>query len=207
MNTFAGKSSRPPGGGFSGGGAGGNSRGAGGGGGNFRDRKPTGPRTNDRIRVPKVRVIDADGAQLGILLTRAALDKAFEMGLDLVEISPTADPPVCKIMDYGKFKYEQQKKEQASKKKQTVVSVKEIKLRPNTDKHDLEFKLNHVKKFLEHKDKAKITIQLRGREMMFKERAHEIMNEIVAKLKGIGEPEQPPKMEGRTLSVIISPCK
>lgn len=195
MNSTEGK--RPPGGGFSGGG----------GRGSFRDRKPTGPRMNDRIRVLKVRVIDANGEQLGVLLTRAALDRAIEMGLDLVEISPTADPPVCKIMDYGKYKYEQQKKEQASKKRQTVVSVKEIKLRPNTDKHDLEFKLNHVRKFLEHKDKAKITIQLRGREMMFKERAHEIMNEIVAKLKGVGEPEQPPKMEGRTLSVIITPSK
>lgn len=181
--------------------------GGGRGGAGFRDRKPTGPRINDRIRVPKVRVIDENGEQLGVLLTRAALDRAYDLGLDLVEVAPTADPPVCKIMDFGKYKYEMQKKEQASKKKQTVVSIKEIKLRPNTDKHDLEFKLNHVRKFLEHKDKAKITIQLRGREMMFKDRANEIMAEIILSLKGVGEPEQPPKMEGRTLSVIIAPAK
>jgi len=192
VNSFEGKKS------FGGGGRGGAS---------FRDRKPTGPRINDRIRVPKVRVIDENGEQLGVLLTRAALDRAYDLGLDLVEVAPTADPPVCKIMDFGKYKYEMQKKEQASKKKQTVVSIKEIKLRPNTDKHDLEFKLNHVRKFLEHKDKAKITIQLRGREMMFKDRANEIMAEIILSLKGVGEPEQPPKMEGRTLSVIIAPAK
>lgn len=188
---------------------GGGSRPGGFGGGGFRGErgKPSGPRTNDRIRVLKVRVIDENGEQLGVLLTKAALERAYDLGLDLVEVAPTADPPVCKIMDFGKYKYEMQKKAQASKKKQTVVKIKEIELRPNTDKHDIETKLNHVRKFLEHKDKAKISIKLRGREMMFKDRAVEIMNHIIAQLKGAGEPEQPPKMEGRMLSVIITPAK
>lgn len=141
------------------------------------------------------------------MITKAALERAYSKGLDLVEVSPNADPPVCKIMDHGKFKYEQQKKAQATKRKQTTVTVKEIKLRPNTDKHDLEFKLKHAKKFLEHKDKAKITIQLRGREMMYKDRAREIMLQVIEQLKEFGQPEQEPKMEGRTMSVIVAPLK
>lgn len=194
-------------GGFSGGGAGGGFRPRPGGGGFNRDRRDfhKGPRINDRIRVPKVRLIGADGDQLGIMTHQEAMKIADEYGLDLVEISPTADPPVCKIMDYGKYKYELQKKQQESKKKQTVVTLKEIKLRPNTDQHDLDFKLNHVRRFLEQKDKAKITIQFRGREMMHADRARKTMTKIIEDIKDVGEPEKPPHMEGRTLSVIIAP--
>jgi translation initiation factor IF-3 len=164
-----------------------------------------GPRINERIRVPKIRVIGAEGEQVGIMTPQEAMKMADEYGLDLVEISPTADPPVCKIMDYGKFKYEQQKKQQESKKKQTTIALKEIKLRPNTDTHDLEFKVNHVRRFLEQKDKAKISIQFRGREMQHIDRAKETMKKIIATLQDIGEPEKAPAMEGRTLSVIIAP--
>ena len=157
--------------------------------------------------MPKVRVIGSDGEQLGVMETRDAQRRAQDEGLDLVEISPNAEPPVCKIMDFGKFKYDQQKKAQANKKKQTVVQVKEVKLRPGTDKHDLDFKLKNAIKFLEAKDKVKITIQMRGREMAFKDRAREILLQVIEGLKEYGQPEQPPKMEGRTFSAILIPNK
>ena len=197
-------------GGFSGGAGGGGGAGfrprPGGGGFNRGGRDfHKGPRINDRIRVPKIRVIGAEGDQLGIMTPMEAMKIADEYGLDLVEISPTADPPVCKIMDYGKYKYELQKKQQESKKKQVVIQLKEIKLRPNTDSHDLDFKMNHVRRFLEEKDKAKISIQFRGREMQHVDRAKETMKKIIEGLKDIGEPEKAPTMEGRTLSVIIAP--
>jgi translation initiation factor IF-3 len=155
--------------------------------------------------VPRVRVIGADGSQLGILTPQEAMKIASEDGLDLVEISPTADPPVCKIMDYGKYKYEKQKKLNESKKKQVVTQVKEIKLRPNTDDHDIEFKMNHVRRFLEQKDKAKITIQFRGREMQYVDRAKAMLIKIIKDLETVAEPEVMPKIEGRTLSVILAP--
>lgn len=136
-----------------------------------------------------------------------ALKLAEEAGLDLVEISPNAKPPVCKIMDYGKFKYEKQKKEQENKKRQVKISIKEIKLRPNTDAHDIGFKVNHIRRFIEDKDKAKITVQFRGREMAHMERAKGNLNKIIESLADIAEPEAPPKVEGRTLSVIIAPLK
>ena len=160
---------------------------------------------NERIRVPKIRVVGDDGEQLGIMNPRDALQIAQEKGLDLVEVAPNAEPPVCKILDYGKFKYEEQKKKAESKKKQTIVSLKEIKLRPNTDVHDLEFKLKHVRRFLEAKDKAKITMQFRGREMAHVDRGKEIMKKIIDNIQDVGVPEKAPKMEGRTLSVIIQP--
>lgn len=171
----------------------------------FGGRKFDGPRINDRIRVPRVRVIGADGSQLGILTPQEAMKIASEDGLDLVEISPTADPPVCKIMDYGKYKYEKQKKLNESKKKQVVTQVKEIKLRPNTDDHDIEFKMNHVRRFLEQKDKAKITIQFRGREMQYVDRAKAMLVKIIKDLEAVAEAEVMPKIEGRTLSVILAP--
>ncbi|EKD50174.1 MAG: translation initiation factor IF-3 [uncultured bacterium] len=160
---------------------------------------------NDRIRVPEIRVIGSQGDQLGVMTPFDAYKLAQEEGLDLVEISPTAKPPVCKIMDYGKFKYEKQKKEQESKKKQIKVVVKEIKLRPATDKHDIEVKMNHVRRFIAEKDKAKITMQFRGREMMHMDRARETFAGIVQSLKDVAEPETSPKVEGRTLSVIMMP--
>jgi translation initiation factor IF-3 len=167
---------------------------------NFR-----GPRTNERIRVPQIRVIGADGDQLGIMTPQDAMRIADEYGLDLVEISPTADPPVCKIMDYGKYKYEQQKKTQESKKKQVTITLKEIKLRPNTDTHDIEFKMKHVRRFLEEKDKVKISVQFRGREMQHVERAKKMLIKLLEDVKDLGEAEKAPTMEGRTLSVILGP--
>jgi translation initiation factor IF-3 len=157
------------------------------------------------IRAPKIRLIGSAGEQLGLYTPESALKMAEDEGLDLVEISPKSDPPVCKIMDYGKYKYEQQKKLQESKKKQTVTVVKEIKLRPTTDQHDLEFKMKHVRRFIEDKDKAKITIQFRGREMAYVERAKATLNKIVADLIDIAVAESSPKVEGRTLSVILAP--
>ncbi len=170
----------------------------------FRPRL-TGPRINERIRVPEIRVIGSDGEQIGVMSTQEALRKAQDEGYDLVEISPTVKPPVCKIMDYGRYKYEKQKREHESKKKQTKVVVKEIKLRPNTDKHDIEFKMNHVRRFLEHKDKAKITVQFRGREMMHMNRARANLQNIIDALADVAELEMAPKIEGRTLSVILAP--
>lgn len=134
-----------------------------------------------------------------------AMKIAEEYGLDLVEISPTADPPVCKIMDYGKYKYELQKKQQESRKKQTTIALKEIKLRPNTDDHDVDFKMKHVRRFLEEKDKAKISIQFRGREMQHIDRAKKMLLQLIENVKDLGEAEKSPTMEGRTLSVIIAP--
>lgn len=150
-------------------------------------------------------MISDDGEQLGILETREALLLAENKGLDLVEVSPNSNPPVCKIMDYGKYKYEEQKKKQASKKKQTTMNIKEIKLRPNTDVHDLQFKTKHIRRFLEHRDKAKITVQFRGREMMHLNRGKEILDRIVREVADVGVPEGAPKKEGRFLSVILQP--
>lgn len=157
------------------------------------------------ISYPKVRLISSTGEQLGIFTSFAAQKMAEEEGLDLVEISGAADPPVVKIMDYGKFKYEKQKKDQESKKKQVVTVIKEIKLRPNTDTHDLEFKLNHVKRFLADKDKVKVTLQFRGREMMFADKAKATLEKIVTDLADIAEAETSPKLEGRTMSVMLMP--
>lgn len=168
-------------------------------------RRHDGPKINDMISYPKVRLISSTGEQLGIFTSFAAQKMADEEGLDLVEISGTADPPVVKIMDYGKFKYEKQKKEQESKKKQIVTVVKEIKLRPNTDQHDLDFKMNHVRRFISEKDKVKITMQFRGREMMFLERGKEILTKIVKDLEDVTEAESAPKQEGRTVSVMLMP--
>lgn len=150
-------------------------------------------------------MIAADGEQLGILLTSEALKIAEEQGYDLVEVSPNAEPPVCKIMDFGKYKYEEQKKKQESKKKQTVVVVKEIKLRPNTDTHDIDFKMKHIRRFLEGKDKAKVTMQFRGREMMYVDRGKEVLKKIITDVADLGTPEREPRMEGRMLSVILQP--
>ena len=155
--------------------------------------------------MPRVRVIGAEGEQLGIMTPLEAFKIAQEQGYDLVEVAPTAEPPVCKIMDFGKYKYEEQKKKQESKKKQIVVTVKEIKLRPTTDKHDLDFKMKHVRRFLEDKDKAKVSIQFRGREMMHVDRGKEVMKKIIAAIQDVGVPEKEPRMEGRTLSVILQP--
>ena len=164
------------------------------------------PRTriNDRIRVSPLRVVGPDGEQMGILEKDEALAMAQEQDLDLVEVSPTASPPVCKIMDYGKFKYEQSKKEKEGKKKQHVIHVKEIRLRPKIEKHDFQFKLKNVEKFLNEGNKVKITLIFRGRELAHKDRGYKLMKQVEEYLVDIGKPESPVREEGRTLVALYS---
>jgi translation initiation factor IF-3 len=160
---------------------------------------------NEKIRGPEVRVIGHDGQQLGIIPIRKALELAALEHLDLVEVAPNADPPVCKIMDYGKFKYQQNKRSQEAKKKQTVIQVKEVKIRPKTDEHDLQVKIRHIKRFLSQKDKAKVTILFRGREIAYSDQGFKVLERIKEELKEEVVIEQQPKMEGRNLIMIMAP--
>nr|WP_306440888.1 translation initiation factor IF-3 [Corallococcus aberystwythensis] len=162
-------------------------------------------RTNRRIRAREVRVVGPNAEQLGVMSLEAALTRAQADGLDLVEISPMAKPPVCKIMDYGKFKYEEKKKASDAKKKQVVVHLKEVKLRPKTEEHDYEFKVRNVRRFLEEGNKAKITIQFRGREITHKELGSAILDDVVKDLKDVAVVEQNPRMEGRQMFMILAP--
>lgn len=166
-----------------------------------------GVRRNELIHAREVRVIGAEGEQLGILQRNEAIAMAREIGCDLVEVSSNATPPVCRIMDYGKFKYEQQKKKQDAKKRQAVVQVKEIKVRPKTDEHDYETKLKHIRSFLEDGDRCKVTVFFRGREIVHKERGIEILERIVKDLEDVGKVEQEPRAEGRTLQMLVVPKK
>jgi translation initiation factor IF-3 len=159
------------------------------------------------IRRPEVRVINPDGQQLGIYPIRQALTIAQELGLDLVEINPKADPPVCRIMDFGKFKYEQKKQANLAKKRQKVVEVKEVKMRPKTDDHDFNFKLRHVLRFLEEGNKAKITIRFRGREMAHPETAARQLDRVVEAVGDLAVIEQNYRMEGRTMTMLLAPAK
>jgi len=164
-------------------------------------------RRNERIRIPKVRVVDDDGEQLGVMATRDALDRAREKGLDLVEVAPNADPPVCKIMDYGKFKYQQQKKLQEAKKKQTVIKIKEVKFRPKTDEHDYLTKLKQIVKFLEGGDRCKVTIFFRGREIVHKDRGLAMLERVVEDTQDLAKVESRPMSEGRTMTMMLAPVK
>jgi translation initiation factor IF-3 len=178
-----------------------------GGGGRRFSRDPRGPqiRINPRIRVPEVRVVDADGSNLGVLSTEAALRRAQEVGLDLVEVNPKAAPPVCKILDFGKYKYEEKKRQREAKRKQTIVEVKEIKLRPKTDDHDLDTKVRAARKFLEAGNKVKIVCRFRGREITHPERARMQLDFLVSKLEDLANVEQRPIMEARTMAVLVAP--
>jgi translation initiation factor IF-3 len=167
--------------------------------------RETGPRVNERIRAPEIRLIGADGENVGIVHPSRALQMAVEAGLDLVEISPTAVPPVCKIMDFGKFKYEQQKRESEARKKQKVIEIKEIKFRPGTDTHDYEVKMRSVMKFLEEGDKVKITLRFRGREMAHQELGLELLKRVEADVGQAGKVENMPKLEGRQMVMMIGP--
>lgn len=180
---------------------------SGGGGRRFGGRDTRGPqiRVNHRIRVPEVRVVAEDGSNLGVLSTEQALRRAQEVGLDLVEVNPKASPPVCKILDFGKYKYEEKKKQREAKKKQTVVEVKEIKVRPKTDDHDLEVKARAIRKFLESGNKVKVTCRFRGREIMHPQRAHMQLDYLVSKVEDLANVEQRPAMEARTLALILAP--
>ena len=162
-------------------------------------------RVNERIRVPQVRVIADDGEQAGVLPVREALALAQSRGLDLVEVSPTARPPVCRIMDYGKFKYEQNRRARKARKKQHVMHLKEIKMRPKIDEHDYGFKMDHARAFLGERDKVKFTITFRGREMAHPEHGHKLIQRIIAELVELATVETPPRAEGRMLTMVMMP--
>ncbi|MGA1842495.1 MAG: translation initiation factor IF-3 [bacterium] len=160
---------------------------------------------NNRIRAEEVRVIDQEGKQIGILKLPVALEMAEQAGLDLVEVAPLAKPPVCKIMDYGKYKYQQHKRAQEAKKNQKIIHIKEIKLRPKTDLHDIGFKLNHARKFLSDGNKVKITIIFRGREMTHPDIGNELLDRVASDIEDLAVVEQRPRMEGRNMTMILAP--
>jgi translation initiation factor IF-3 len=160
---------------------------------------------NQYINAKEIRVIDPDGNQVGVIPTPKALETAAEFGLDLVEISPNANPPVCKIMDYGRYKYEQTKKKQEAKRKQSTFQVKEIKVRPKTGEHDLQVKIGHIKKFINRRDKVKVSAIFRGREITLAKRGEELLTRIAEETEEIAVVEQNPKFEGRTIVMILAP--
>ena len=170
-----------------------------------RRTKDRGPRSNNRISSPEVQVIGSDGNNLGILNTNEAISMAKEQGLDLIEISPNAKPPVCKIIDMGKFKYDAQKKANVAKKKQKIVALKEIKMRPVTETHDYEFKVKNAKKFIEKGDKVKFTIRFKGRELQHSHLGKELMNKIKVDMQDIGKVELHPKFDGKQMIMVIQP--
>ena len=162
-------------------------------------------RTNRRIRAREVRVIGPGGEQLGVMPIDQALSYAQQQGIDLVEVSPMSKPPVCKVMDYGKFKYDEKKRANEARKKQVVVRIKEVKMRPKTEDHDYEFKVNNIRRFLEDGDKARVTIMFRGREITHKEIGQNLLSDVVGDLKDAAVIEQAPRMEGRQMFMILAP--
>ena len=170
-----------------------------------RRTKDRGPRSNNRISSPEVQVIASDGENLGVLNTNEAISIAKNQGLDLIEIAPNANPPVCKIMDMGKYKYDLQKKANQAKKKQKTVSLKEIKLRPGTETHDYNFKIKNAKKFISKGNKVKFTVKFKGREMQHTDLGKDLMNKIIEETKDIAKVESKPKFEGRQMVMIIQP--
>ncbi|KAA5614422.1 translation initiation factor IF-3 [Rhodovastum atsumiense] len=164
-----------------------------------------GPRVNEEIRVPQVRLIDQDGEMQGVMTAREALHRAFAVGLDLLEISPNADPPVVKILDYGKYKYEQQKKKNEAKKKQKVIEIKEIKVRPNIDENDYQVKLKAMKSFIEDGDKVKVTLRFRGREMAHQDIGIKVLERIRSDMDLTTKVEQMPRMENRQMIMVLTP--
>ena len=170
-----------------------------------RRSKPQGPKANERIRALDVQVIGSEGGNLGTMPLNKAIELAKQEGLDLIEISPNANPPVCKIMDMGKYKYDLQKKANQAKKKQKTVSLKEIKLRPGTETHDYNFKIKNAKKFISKGNKVKFTVKFKGREMQHVQLGKNLMERIIADTKDIGQVEVNPKFEGRQMIMIIQP--
>jgi translation initiation factor IF-3 len=162
-------------------------------------------RVNDRIRISPIRLIDQHGEQIGIVATDEARDMAADAGLDLVEVAPNSRPPVCRIMDYGKYKYEQSRKDKEAKKKQHTVNVKEIKLRPKIEEHDYGFKMRHAQRFLEHGDKVKFTLRFRGREMTHPELGERVLEKIKAQLGEMIVVEADIRREGRTMTMLVAP--
>ncbi len=170
-----------------------------------RRTKPKGPKTNERIRSPQVQVISSDGKNLGTLATQRAINVAKQEGLDLIEISPNANPPICKIIDVGKYKYDLQKKANKAKKRQKIINLKEIKLRPVTEIHDYNFKIKNAQKFLEKGDKVKFTVKFKGREMQHTHLGDKLMDRIINDTAELGKVEVKPKMEGRQIIMIVQP--
>jgi translation initiation factor IF-3 len=164
-----------------------------------------GPRVNDEIRAPQVRLIDAEGEMQGVMSARDAWLRAQAVGLDLLEISPNADPPVVKILDFGKFKYEQQKKKNEAKKKQKVIEIKEIKVRPNIDENDYQVKMRAMKSFIEEGDKVKVTLRFRGREMAHQEIGIRVLERIRSEMDPTSKVEQMPRMENRQMVMVLTP--
>ena len=170
-----------------------------------RRTKDKGPKSNNRITAPEVQVIGSDGDNIGILNTNEAISMAKEQGLDLIEIAPNAKPPVCKIIDMGKFKYDAQKKANVAKKKQKIVLLKEIKMRPVTETHDYDFKVKNAKKFIEKGDKVKFTIRFKGRELQHSHLGRELMDKIKVDMQDIGKVELHPKFDGKQMIMVIQP--
>ena len=170
-----------------------------------RRAKDRGPRSNNRILSPEVQVIASDGENLGIISTNEAISKAKNEGLDLIEIAPNANPPVCKIMDMGKYKYDAQKKANLAKKKQKIIALKEIKMRPVTETHDYQFKVKNAKKFIAKGDKVKFTIRFKGRELQHSHLGNELMTKIKEDMKDIGKVELQPKFDGKQMIMVIQP--
>ncbi|MCW9034307.1 MAG: translation initiation factor IF-3 [Rhodospirillales bacterium] len=167
----------------------------------------SGPRVNEMIDVPQIRLVGPEGEMVGVVSVKEGIDLAIESGLDLVEVSPNADPPVCKVLDYGKYKYELQKKKNEAKKKQKVIEVKEIKMRPGIDQHDYQVKMRAVTKFLEGGDKVKLTIRFRGRELSRQELGMDLLRKVEAELGDLIKVEQYPKMEGRQMIMVVASSK
>ena len=164
-----------------------------------------GPRINEEIRVPKVQLIDQTGHNIGAIDVRLALEKAQEAGLDLVEIAPNSTPPVCKILDYGKYKYQAQKKAAEARKKQKVVEIKEIKLRPMIDEHDYNVKMRSIQRFFDEGDKVKVTLRFRGREMAHQELGYQLLNRVRDDTSKVAKVEQEPRFEGRQVVMVLAP--
>ncbi len=168
-------------------------------------REKDSTRVNEAIRAPEIRVIDQDGEMLGVMSPQDAMNKAQAAGMDLVEVSPNATPPVCKILDYGKYKYEQQKKAAEARKKQKVIDVKELKIRPGIEEHDFQVKLKQARKFLDNGDKVKFTLRFRGREMAHIDLGRSVLERYADELKDISRFDQAPKMEGRLMMMLLAP--
>ncbi|MGH7262989.1 MAG: translation initiation factor IF-3 [Candidatus Rokuibacteriota bacterium] len=162
-------------------------------------------RINEGIRVREVRVVSPEGEQLGVLPISQALEQAVQRGLDLVEVAPEANPPVCRIMDFGKYKYLQARRQKEARKKQTIIQVKEVKMGPKTDAHDFDFKAKHIRRFLEDGNKAKVTVRFKGREMAHTELGWKILNRMAQTVSDLAVIEHHPRMEGRMLTMILSP--
>ena len=175
----------------------------------FEQVRPAQPttRVNEQIRVPRVRLVDSDGSQVGIKTRDEALEYAHSKDLDLVEVAPNADPPVCRIMDYGKYRYEQEQKAKTARKHQSQINVKEIKLRPKIGNHDYETKKGHVVRFLNQRAKVKVTIMFRGREQTHPERGRDLLMRLAEDVKELGQIESPPLQDGRNMVMVLAPTK